>query len=69
MTTDDIIRSLKTCGTRVGNCNGCALNFKNEAPGCFDKLKLLAAKELEILRAENGYLREGNENETSERND
>lgn len=63
MTSDEIIQSLKICGGRIGNCRGCCLNFKGEAPGCFDKLKILAAKELELLRAENKYLREDREHE------
>lgn len=58
MSTEEIISSLRACGGREVNCKGCfyAKTVRPEFPGCFDQLKLLAAKELEILAAENKIL-------------
>lgn len=59
MSVEDMISSLRACGGRARNCQGCIYRGQKQFPGCFDQLKMLAAKELEILAAENKVLRGG----------
>ena len=56
MKNEELIRSLKVCGGRVPHCEGCVFRFHKASSGCYDQLKLVAAKELEILTAENNIL-------------
>ncbi len=57
MSSAEIIQSLKMCGGRVSGCRGCPLRGVRKIPDCYDHLKLMAAKEIEILISENNYLR------------
>lgn len=56
MKNEELIRSLKVCGGRVPHCEGCVFRYHKTSSGCYDQLKLAAAKELEILAAENNIL-------------
>lgn len=56
MNTEDILKSLAVCGGKMKNCVGCAMD-KKAFPDCYDRLKLLAANEIAVLRSENEYLR------------
>ena len=55
MKAEEIISCLRICGYRTFGCEGCSL-ARTGYPMCFDRLKLMAAKELEILTAENNIL-------------
>lgn len=55
MKAEEIISCLRICGYRIFGCEGCTL-ARTGYPMCFDRLKLMAAKELEILTAENNIL-------------
>lgn len=59
MRTEDILKSLAVCGGKTKNCVGCEIE-KETFPDCYDRLKLLAANEIAVLRSENEYLRKGN---------
>lgn len=57
MKAEEIISCLRICGYRTFGCEGCTLTLARTGyPMCFDRLKLMAAKELEILTAENNIL-------------
>lgn len=55
METKELVSCLRICGNRTFGCEGCTL-ARTGYPMCFDRLKLMAAKELEILTAENNIL-------------
>lgn len=55
METKELVSCLRICGNRTFGCEGCTL-ARTGYPMCFDRLKLMAAKELEILTAENAIL-------------
>lgn len=58
METEKIAESLRICGEKRGGCVGCAMREgKPTPPMCDERLKLLAAAEIETLVAENKYLR------------
>lgn len=59
METKKIAESLRICGEKRGGCVGCAMREgKPTPPMCYERLKLLAATEIETLVAENKYLRD-----------
>lgn len=59
MTTQDIIKSLRTCAGHPG-CTGCdcQAGYVNEQESCIDWLMRLAADELEELREALEYARQ-----------
>lgn len=59
METKKIAESLRICGEKRAGCVGCAMREGTPTPPmCYERLKLLAAAEIETLAAENKYLRD-----------